>query len=104
MSEIRHDQPLVPSVLDRLIDDDPEVTHETDRNQTQVLRDLKVSVGRDLKSLLNTRIRCILYEPDLAELDLSLVNYGIRDLTGLTLGTESEREEFKESIETVIRQ
>jgi type VI secretion system protein ImpF len=104
MNGIRHDLPLVPSVLDRLIDDDPEVSHEPARLQTQVLRDLKEAVGRDLKWLLNTRIRSVPFEPELTELNQSLVNYGLRDLTGLTLGSVAEREEFRQSIEAVILQ
>ena len=59
MAKIRDDQPLVPSVLDRLLDDEPQNTHETPKSRNQVLRDLKQSVRRDLENLLNTRWRCI---------------------------------------------
>src|SRR5205085_952010 len=57
MPPIRSDQPLVPSVLDRLLDDDPAVTTEPARNRSQMLRELKLSVRRDIESLLNARRR-----------------------------------------------
>src|SRR5437879_5432811 len=41
MPSIRPDQPLVPSVLDRLLDDDPGTSTEPARNRSQLLRDLK---------------------------------------------------------------
>jgi type VI secretion system protein ImpF len=104
MPTIRADQLLLPSVLDRLIDHDPQVSHEAPRNRNQLLRDLKQAVRRDLENLLNTRIRCVPYRPELKELKQSLVNYGIPDLTGLSLGGPKEREEFRRTIQSVIRQ
>jgi len=58
MAKIKAEQPLVPSVLDRLLDDDPGVSREPARNRHQVLRELKQAVRRDLENLLNTRVRC----------------------------------------------
>jgi len=104
MSTIRADQLLLPSVLDRLIDHDPQVSHEASRNRSQLLRDLKQAVRRDLENLLNTRIRCVPYRYEFKELKQSLVNYGIPDLTGLSLGGPKEREEFRRTIQAVIRQ
>jgi type VI secretion system protein ImpF len=104
MTAIRQDQLLVPSVLDRLIDQDPDVSQEPARNHNQLLRDLKSAVRRDLECLLNTRVRCVLYAAELKELNQSLVNYGIRDLTGLAVSAPKEREEFRRGIEAVILQ
>ncbi|MFO0888036.1 MAG: type VI secretion system baseplate subunit TssE [Isosphaeraceae bacterium] len=81
MAEIRTDQLLLPSVLDRLIDHDPGVSQEPARGRNQLLRDLKLAVRRDLENLLNTRIRCIPLPAELKELRQSMVNYGIPDLT-----------------------
>jgi type VI secretion system protein ImpF len=102
MSEIRTDQLLLPSVLDRLIDNDPQVRQEPPRSRNQLLRDLKLAVRRDLEDLLNTRIRCVPWPPELTELKQSLVNYGIPDLTGSSLGSSKEREEFRRTIQSVI--
>ena len=76
MAKIEADQPLVPSVLDRLIDDEPTATREPPKSRGQVLRDLKQSVRRDLENLLNTRQRCKSWPENLSELEVSLVNYG----------------------------
>ena len=91
MPELKHDQPLVPSVLDRLVDFEPDVRREAPRSRNQVLRELKRSVRGDLENLLNTRIRCIPPPPELIELKQSLVNYGISDLTGAALDGLRER-------------
>ena len=102
MAEIRTDQLLLPSVLDRLIDLEPQVHREAPQGRNQLLRELKQAVRRDLENLLNTRVRCVPYPPELAELRQSLVNYGIPDLTGAFLGSNKERDEFRRTIQAVI--
>ncbi|MGO9601377.1 MAG: type VI secretion system baseplate subunit TssE [Isosphaeraceae bacterium] len=102
MAEIRTDLLLLPSVLDRLIDNDPQVHLEASASRNQLLRDLKQAVRRDLENLLNTRIRCISWPADLPELKQSVVNYGIPDLTGTPLASSREREEFRRTIQSVI--
>jgi type VI secretion system protein ImpF len=104
MPEIRPDQPLIPSVLDRLIDNEPDVRRETPRSRNQVLRDLKQSVRRDLENLLNTRVRCVPFGPEMKYLRKSLVNYGIPDLTGSSPISPKEREEFRRTVEAVVKQ
>ncbi|MBN8602669.1 MAG: GPW/gp25 family protein, partial [Planctomycetes bacterium] len=79
MSRIRRDQLLLPSILDRLIDEDPGSQVETPRTRNQLLRDLKNSVRRDLENLLNTR-RSMFPIPDEREwLRQSVIGYGIPD-------------------------
>jgi type VI secretion system protein ImpF len=102
MAEIRTDQLLLPSVLDRLIDHDPQVPQEAPRTRNQLLRELKLAVRRDLENLLNTRVRSVPFPPELSELRQSLVNYGIPDLTGAFLGSSRDREEFRRTIQAVI--
>ena len=104
MPEIRPDQPLIPSVLDRLIDHEPEVRREAPRSRNQLLRDLKQSVRRDLENLLNTRVRCVPWAPEMKHLKKSLVNYGLPDLTGSSPVSPKDREEFRKTIETVVKQ
>src|SRR5262245_65798814 len=94
MARIEVDQPLLPSVLDRLQDADPEAKHDAPKSRGQNLAELRRAVRRDLEALLNTRQRCISPPSDLEELDRSLVSYGIRDFSSLGLGMESERKEF----------
>src|SRR5688572_29945911 len=104
MARVRPNQPLVPSVLDRLLDDDPEATREPSASRHQVLRELKMAVRRDLENLLNTRVRCMKYPAYCKELKLSLVNYGIPDITGASLGSSQERADFCQILENIIRQ
>jgi type VI secretion system protein ImpF len=97
------DQPLLPSVLDRLIDDDPAARRDPPRTRGQNLAELRRAVGRDLEALLNTRQRCKSPPDDLTELEVSLVNYGIPDFTGANLATEEQRDAFRRAIEDAIR-
>jgi type VI secretion system protein ImpF len=103
MAKIQADQPLVPSVLDRLLDDEPEVSREAPRSRNQMLRELKQSVRRDLENLLNTRRRCLDWPADLTELRRSLVNYGIADFLSANMASSEGREQLCQAIEAVIR-
>ncbi len=103
MTRVPADQPLIPSVLDRLLDDEPDRQQEPVKSRNQVLRDLKQSVRRDLEDLLNTRWRCAPLPPHLGELETSLVNYGIPDIAGADLGSAERRAEFRATLEAAIR-
>jgi type VI secretion system protein ImpF len=103
MAQIRPDQPLAPSVLDRLLDDDPAVQVEAARNRTQLLRELKQSVRRDLEDLLNTRRRNLALPPGLKELGTSLLAYGVPDFSGAGPATAKDRDAFCRQIEAIIR-
>lgn len=96
-------RPFLPSVLDRLLDDAPEVSKEAPMSRNQVLRELKESVRRDLETLLNTRIRNLPIG-GWKELRQSLVNYGLPDVSGTSLGSAKEREEFCKVVQATIQQ
>jgi type VI secretion system protein ImpF len=103
MADPRESQPLVPSVLDRLLDDEPGLSHEPPRGRHQALRELKQAVRRDLENLLNTRHSYLSWAPALKELNQSLLNYGLADVTGTSLGSAKEREEFCRTLQHVLR-
>jgi type VI secretion system protein ImpF len=103
VAKIATDQPLVPSLLDRLLDDEPDVQREPSKLRHQVLRELKQSVRRDLENLLNTRRRARPRPPELAELERSLVNYGLPDFAGGSLASGEDRDAFRQTVENVIR-
>jgi type VI secretion system protein ImpF len=101
-TRVREDQPLVASVFDRLLDDEPDNSRETAASRRQILRELKQSVSRDLENLLNTRQRWGEWPEPLVELEQSLVNYGIPDFTGVNMSVPSERERLRGIIQRVI--
>ena len=103
MAKIAEDQQLVPSVLDRLLDDDPQNSREAPKSRNQVLRELKQSVSRDLENLLNTRWRCTHGPSDLEDVEASLVHYGIPDFAGANMGSVDSREQLRRIVEQVIR-
>lgn len=103
MSRVRATQPLLPSVLDRLIDLRPDVDREPTSSQTQVLHQLRQTVRRDLENLLNSRCRCRSWPEELTELSRSMVSYGVPDLSGADIFNSERRRIFLRTVEEVIR-
>lgn len=97
MPELNRDDLLVTSVLDRLLDDEPQSARDQPRQQHSVLRDLKKNVCRDLHDLLNTRSRSGNWPPGCESLEESLANYGIPDFANV------HPDEFRKLVEQVIR-
>ena len=94
---------LLPSVLDRLLDDRPGVTSEPVVSRAQNLRALKRSVARDLEALLNTR-RELLEEPpeDLVEVGRSIITYGLPDFTSFNLSATDDRARLRRCLEDAV--
>lgn len=90
------------SVLDRLLDDDPTSTAEVPLEETQKLRMLQHAVRRDLQNLLNTRFRCVAWPPQMAELDDSLINYGLPDFTASSLNAAEDSEILVQAVRKAI--
>lgn len=102
MAQVRDSDQLLPSVFDRLIDLEPTVPQDTPQSRSQVLHELKQSVRRDLQNLLNTRWRCDIWPPDYEELELSLVNYGIPDFSGVNMGGPDNQQRLIAIVERAI--
>ena len=96
------EQPLVPSVLDRLVDLEPRVSTEPPASRPRTLARLKESVKRDLEWLLNTK-----QTPEapsgLDELDASSWSYGLPDLSTAGMSSVKDRERLRLTIESAIR-
>ena len=95
-------QALTPSILDRLIDYDPNRKVETPASRSQVIKELRESVRRDLETLLNTRIPCIADPIDWKASESTIVNYGIPDHSGLNLNNDDERDDFAKLLQKII--
>jgi len=102
MSRARLDDQLLPSVLDRLIDENPHDVSEPARSRNQVLHQLKKRVRRDLQNLLNTRWRCESWPPKHDEIDKSLLNYGIPDFSGAVVDGVNDAKQLIEAIRRAI--
>lgn len=99
MARDRRDQPLLPTLLDRLLDDG--VTYQP--YSMQLVSDLKESVRRDLENLLNTRHRPTSWPSEYAELNQSTVNYGLPDFAGTNASDAREVKRFVGIIQNLIR-
>lgn len=103
MSRIRKNQPLVPSILDRLLDFDPSNKKEDSLDPSQRIKQMRASVRRDLEDLLNTRVPLVDCPADLPELKCSVMNYGIPDLGAMRMGSSDQKDVIRKSIEDAIR-
>ena len=90
------------SVLDRLIDLEPETRVENPMSRSQSVRLLKSAVRRDLEWLLNTRR--IVDPPDegLKEVNKSVYVYGLADLSALTMAVSGDRNRLVRQILATI--
>ena len=102
MARIDKKKKLRASILDRLMDNDPDNTVEVDTDQHQKLKELRNSVRRDLENLLNTRFRMIEPEDDLIELKKSLLNYGLPDLATVNISDEIKQKEFINHLQSIL--
>ncbi|WP_236943670.1 type VI secretion system baseplate subunit TssE [Jeongeupia sp. USM3] len=91
-----------PSVLDRLLDDEPEQTRGGGWLSFD-LPDFKRALARDMEALLNTRTMDFseLFDahPLAAE---SMIGFGIPDLSGISLLDPEDREFLRERIRKAI--
>lgn len=90
------------SVFDRLIDDDPQSSHEAPMSRAESIERLKESVRRDIEWLLNTR-RTPDTAPDaLEELQRSLYHYGLPDTTSMSRDSVETRSRLARLVEQAI--
>jgi type VI secretion system protein ImpF len=102
MAELLQKERLQPSLLDRLMDDEPGNTRESREKRVLSEQKLKQSVLRDLIWLLNARsLTSVQSLDDHPEVASSVVNYGIRDLAG-TMVTGADALRIERSIRQAI--
>jgi type VI secretion system protein ImpF len=91
-----------PSLLDRLIDLDPDLAHDPDVTVAETPLGLRASLRRDLELLLNTR--CLPATPPAAmsELADSLVSLGVEDFFATSLVTDGQRNDFARRLQARI--
>jgi type VI secretion system protein ImpF len=102
MSRFDNEIRITPSVLDRLIDYEPEISHEPATSRAKSLRQLKQAVRRDLEYLLNTRQIATGVPAGLKELNKSLAVYGLPDFSAINVNSPEEQTRLRRMLETTI--
>jgi type VI secretion system protein ImpF len=110
---------VIPSVLDRLLDHEPEITAEPVQSRAQGLRQMKQSVRRDLEWLLNARQSSPVTShaehadssssssgttsaPVAHELQSSLIFYGLPDFSSASTLSVADQRRISRAIETAV--
>ncbi len=88
------------SILDRLIDSEPDVTQEPFRRYT--VAQIKESVARDLENLLNSRRNILPVPAGYKEIHNSLFAYGLPDFTSKNPANVSVRSQLRLEIEKTV--
>jgi type VI secretion system protein ImpF len=101
MSRFDNEIRVRPSVLDRLIDYEPEFSREAAASRAKNLRILKQSVRRDLEWLLNTR-STVGIPAELKEVQTSVVAYGLPDVTTLSAKSPADKAKLRRSVERAL--
>lgn len=94
---------LTASVLDRLLDDDPRSEVESQNMLIFDLPRFKQSVARDMEALLNSR--CVDLDDDIETYPharTSMINFGIIDLSSLSLLDPDDRSYLRDKIRITI--
>ncbi|MBV8070534.1 MAG: type VI secretion system baseplate subunit TssE [Acidobacteriaceae bacterium] len=89
------------SLLDRLIDYEPDSRVEPLMTRAESLRRLRSSVRRDLEWLLNT-VRVESVPPSFTELQKSVFAYGVVDISGMSLESPQDGQRLLRSLEAAI--
>ena len=77
---------LLPSLLDRLTDNEPRKNDESRDQRVATLQSLREAVLRDLEWLMNTvNLESVMNFDDFPELRDTVINYGMPGLAGNTM-------------------
>jgi type VI secretion system protein ImpF len=90
------------SILDRLIDHEPEVSHETVQHRLADIRAIKQSVIRDVENLLNTRRKIFPVPEEFREVNNSLFVYGLPDFSSLNPRSPQVKQMLRRDIEQTV--
>ena len=94
---------LLPSLLDRLLDDRPHQSTEPSGLRTFSLAEYKASIVRDLEVLVNTRQSLVADELDgFPHLAGSILEYGMPDFTSRSVLDPHDRRLIQQQLERAI--
>lgn len=104
VSDKRFERIVQLSVLDRLIDDEPENRNEKMMTRVESLRLLRASVKRDLEFLLNATRMPIDIPESCPEVKKSVLVYGLPDITTISIQNIGDEQRLIRSLESAIEQ
>ena len=104
MARIETEIRITPSLLDRLIDEEPGVSREPPISRSKSLRQLKQSVKRDLEWLLNTRRFIDEVPEDLKEVRDSALMFGLPDFTSANVSSTNDQNRVRRMVQDAIEQ
>ncbi|VVM55606.1 type VI secretion system baseplate subunit TssE [Pseudomonas fluorescens] len=94
---------LLPSLLDRLLDDRPHQSSEASSQRLCSLADYKASIVRDLEILVNTRQSLVANELEgFLNLSGSILDYGMPDFTSRSVLDPKDRLLIQRQLEKAI--
>ena len=102
MPSLDKEGPVTLSVLDRLIDEEPDRKQEPPLSRAQSLRELRAGLRRDLEWLFNTRRTIEEPVESMRELERSVYNYGVQDISSLYLQSARDQDFLSKSIRAAI--
>ncbi len=91
-----------PSILDRLVDLEPDSKKEAQPSSWEVERQFKEALCRDLGAILNTRRAEEDFDPAYEEATNSLLTFGVIDFTSYNLKDELEQDRLRRDIGRAI--
>lgn len=95
---------ITQSLVDRLIDDDPQGSADAHQTEEEAVAHYKIALRRDLESLLNTKRPWLPAVDRYPGLDRTILGYGIPDLSTEDMSVPAVRERTRRVIASVIRE
>jgi type VI secretion system protein ImpF len=96
------EQQVTLSFLDRLIDYEPKLATDQNVSRSRSVQQLKAALRRDLEWLLNTRRSPDAVGPEYKELEHSLYNYGVQDVSGMSWDSKNDQMRLTKMIEQAV--
>jgi type VI secretion system protein ImpF len=102
MAKTDQDQTVTQSLIDRLIDREPQAGSDAFTSRAQSVRLLKASLRRDLEWLLNTRRNPDGAGEEYPELNKSLYNYGLPDFSSFSMNSPKDKNSLLLTLESAV--
>lgn len=99
----RSERSVRPSVLDRLVDEEPRQREDPPPSWSDSVSQYKRSVLRDLEWLLNSRRTIVEVPPELTEVRSSVFFYGPPDVSSMSGDSPAVRRRLLRHLEELIR-